>query len=403
MTPDEVLQGVTSDQVVDLVSRLVAVASESGNESGVVSVARDALWDLGLESEIWSRRDESPNLVATIGSGHPVVALNGHLDTVPVSDPSAWETDPLMATVRGDRLYGLGALDMKGACAVMMLAAAQINRYAQRLTGTLQLQLVSDEEASGYLGTDYLIELATAGEIARPDMVLNGEYTGLKLMNAERGTFKFHVRFRGRPTHTATARVDGVNPIAHAARAVLALEKSLPRYHPEVGYGVRSVNMIHAGTHQSQVPNDCVLLVDRRLLPGETMETGLAEAAQEIQEALRDCPDAEYELTAARDEHGRLRYTGPSLTPWTSQVVQSVARAHQAVTGSPAEPFVDWFGATDGRLFRHAGIETVSYGPGGKSAHGSNEYVEISSLNTQLWTYVTALVTLLGGQSIISG
>jgi acetylornithine deacetylase/succinyl-diaminopimelate desuccinylase-like protein len=216
-------------------------------------------------------------------------------------------------------------------------------------------------------------------------------------MNAERGTFKFRVHFHGRPTHTATARVDGINPIAHAARAVLALEKPLTGFHPEIGEGVRSVNMISAGVHQSQVPAECVLLVDRRLLPGETKETGLAEAEREIRDALRDCPDARFELVAATDRHGRLLYTPPTLSPWDGIAVQAIARAHRAVMGTAAQPFVDWFGATDGRFFRMQGIEAISYGPAGSGAHGSNEYVEIPSLTIQLKVLVATVLDLLGG------
>jgi len=392
---DEALKRFDEGELLSLISRLVAVRSEYGQEREVMEVAAAYLEGQGVRVELWARNPQSPNLVAAVGSGYPVVAMNGHLDTVPVSDARAWKTNPLVSTIEGHRLYGLGALDMKGSCAVMMLVTAMMGRQHHQLKGTLQLQLVSDEEASGYLGTDYLVELMKDGKIARPNMVLNGEYTGLKLMNAERGSFKFHVTFRGKPTHTATARVDGVNPIAHAARAVLSLEKPLSRFHPEVGYGVISVNMIKAGTHPSQVPGECVLLVDRRLLPGETKDTGLAEAEGDIREALKDFPEADFELAPALDQHGRLRYSAPNLTPWGSSIVQVLARAHEAVTGTAAEPFVDWFGATDSRCFRAEGIPTVSYGPGGQGAHGSNEYVEIPSLVTQYKVFVGTVLDLL--------
>ena len=399
ITTHDVVAGATNEEMVALVSDLVAVASQSGRESAVIALAEEYLRHRNLRTTRLAREDTSPNLVATIGSGSPVVVMNGHLDTVPISDPGSWHTNPLTATRIRERLYGWGALDMKGSCAVMMLVAALLKPHEERLRGTLQLQLVSDEEASGHLGTGYLIELADRHDLPVPDAVLNGEYTGLRIMNAERGTFKFHVTFHGRPTHTATARVDGINPIAHAARAVLALESPLNDFHPQIGQGVRSVNMISAGMHQSQVPGQCVLLVDRRLLPGQTKDTALAEARREITEALRDCPDAQFDLAPAQDRHGRLLYAPPNLSPWDGRTVQALAKAHHAVTGNAAAPFVDWFGATDGRFFRLRGIDTASYGPSGNGAHGSNEYVEIPSLLIQLRVFVTAVLDLLTGAS----
>lgn len=396
LLPDEVLAGFTPDELLSLTSRLVAVSSVSGQEKEVMDLARAYLEERGVRVEIRARDPGRPNLVATIGSGRPVLVVNGHLDTVPVSDAGAWQTDPLVATRHGERLHGLGSVDMKGPCAVMMLLAARLNRHRERLNGTLQLQLVCDEEDGCYHGTVYLIEEMKAGRLPRPDMVLSGEYSRLKLMNAERGSFKFQVVFHGRPTHTATARVEGINPIVHAARAVVALERPLPRFHPEVGYGVISVNMIKGGTFASQVPGDCTLIVDRRMLPGETDATSLLEAEEMIREALRDYPEARFQLEPLMDKNGRKRYSPPAGTAWTSRIVQAMARAHQAVTGATAEPFVDWFGVTDGRLFRYEGIETVAYGPHGEHFHGPNEYVDFPSLITQLRTFVTATLDLIG-------
>jgi acetylornithine deacetylase/succinyl-diaminopimelate desuccinylase-like protein len=390
LQPAAVLDGISTRDIVELTSRLVSVPS-IGEEAAVMDEARRYLEEQGLAVEVRSRDPQRPNLVITIGTGSPVLILNGHLDTVPVAAPEAWQTEPLTPTVVGDRLYGLGAFDMKGPCAVMMLAAARLSRYSDHLRGSLQLQLVSDEESGCFYGTIFLIEEILAGRLARPQMVISGEPSWLKLMNAERGSFKYTVTFYGRPSHTVMARTEGINPIAHAARAVLALEQPLPRFHPEVGYGVISVNEIQAGGFPSAVPGECSLLIDRRMLPGETDESCLAETEEIVREVLRDAPEARFEVRRWSER----RYSPPNLTDWTSPVVQAVARAHETVTGSRAEPFLDYFGATDGRLFRYEGIDTVAYGPRGAHPHGSNEYVEVSSLYTQLQVLVTAAIGVL--------
>lgn len=392
---DQLMSAVNRDELLRLASDLIAAPSVSGEEEPVMELARAWLESHGVAVGVYARDPKRPNLVATVGTGRPMLALNGHLDTVPVADRASWKTDPYVPAVADDRLYGLGALDMKAPVAVMMLTAASLQKHAHRLRGTLQLQIVSDEEDGCYYGTIFVIEEIKAGRIPRPDMVLMSEYSNLKLIHAERGTFKFTATFHGTSTHTATARVDGINPILHAARAVIALEKPLPRHHPQIGYGVISVNMVNGGKFMSQVPDECRLLVDRRMLPGETDETCLADADRVIREALKDHPEARFEVAHWIDRNGRRRYSPPNLTPWESPVVQAVAGAHQRVTGNEAQPFVDWYGATDGRLFRYEGIDTVNYGPSGAHAHGANEYVEIPSLMTQLRVFLAASMDLL--------
>lgn len=396
---DDVLSEISEEPIVELTSQLVAISSEGGNERPVMETARAWLESQGVAVEERSRDPARPNLIATVGSGGPLLAINGHLDTVPVADPDTWHTDPLTATRVGDRLHGLGALDMKGPCAVMLMAAAILQRHAANLTGRLQLHLVSDEETGCYYGTIFLVEEIRAGRLPRPDMVLCGEASDLKLMNAERGTFKFNVTFSGRPAHTAWASTDGVNPILHAARAALALEEMPISEHPDIGKGALSLNMIRGGSFPSMVPADCTLLVDRRMLPGETDESTMAEAEQRVRRALADIPDVRFEVSPMIDANGRKRYSPPNVTPWERRIVQAAAHAHESVTGCPAERFIGPYGATDARLYRYEGIDTVTYGPSGAHPHGSNEYVDVSSLVTQLEVYVATALSVLGGES----
>lgn len=389
------LRGFDRDDLVGLAKALIAIPSFDGREAGVMKFAHDDLVGRGLAPSFVARDAARPNVVASIGAGAPLVVLNGHLDTVPIGDPTAWDTDPLVPEVRAGRLYGLGAIDMKAPAAVLMLVLAQLRQFADRLAGTVQLQLVTDEETGAHYGTKFLVQQIGEGKGRRPDFVISGERTDLTVSNAERGGVKFEVVFYGKAAHTADARTRGVNPIAHAGRAVVALEKPLSEFHPHTGHGILSVNVIRGGAFASQVPDQCTILIDRRMIPGETDETALAQAEAIIREALRDVSDARYEVRPVVDKRGHPRYYAPNLTAWESPIVQAVARAHEAVTGEAALPCVGAFGASDGRLFRYEKIDTLAYGPSGENAHGSNEYVEIETLETQFKVLVTALADLL--------
>jgi succinyl-diaminopimelate desuccinylase len=133
--------------------------------------------------------------------------------------------------------------------------------------------------------------------------------------------------------------------------------------------------------------------VDRRIVPDETADSVLAQAEAEIREALRHIPEARFQLRPIVDSHGRRRYYPPNLTGWESRIVQAALRAHKAVTGEDAGLCTGSFGASDGRLFRYQGIDTIAYGPSGENAHGPNEYVEIDTLQTQ---YKVLMATLSG-------
>jgi acetylornithine deacetylase/succinyl-diaminopimelate desuccinylase-like protein len=335
--------------------------------------------------------------VADLGPGAgPLLVLNGHVDTVPIAPGEQWDGDPHAARVADGRLYGRGALDMKGACGVMMHVAAVLRRAGAELPVRVQLQLVADEEATGYYGTGYLVELVQAGRLARPDGVLIGEKSDLRVRVAERGQFQFQLVFRGRAAHTATARVLGVNPIAHAAAAALRLDRPLAAFHPAVGHPVISVNRIQAGVANNQVPAECTLTIDRRVIPGETRESVVAEIEAQLAEVRRDIPDLDWRLVPVTGPDGREEYNPANMTPLDHPLVGLVRAAVGRVTGREAEIFVDWAGATDARLFRDLGIPTVVLGGAGSGFHGANEHVRVDSLLVLARAYLDVIARFGG-------
>jgi succinyl-diaminopimelate desuccinylase len=84
-----------------------------------------------------------------------------------------------------------------------------------------------------------------------------------------------------------------------------------------------------------------------------------------------------------------------NITEDTSPLVQALQASISTVTGQQPDYFVAWAGATDGRFYRQAGIDTVGYGPGGENAHGANEAVQIDDLVTQAKVYVETITRVL--------
>src|SRR5918995_4929214 len=249
MTGGSPTDRINRDEIVALASRLISIPSTSGEERAVMEEVIRWCTSANLTFEVIASDHDRPNVIITLGdpATGPTIVMNGHLDTVPVSDLVAWRTGPYDPTVSedGKKLIGRGASDMKSSVAVM-LHVMEVLKDAP-LQGCVQAHIVSDEETGGALGTRFLLEQIAVGRLQRPDFCLIGEKSDLKVRNAERGLLAVNVTCLGRAAHTAAARVTGVNAIAKAAKAILALEKDIDRFHPAVGKPVISVNTIQAG------------------------------------------------------------------------------------------------------------------------------------------------------------
>ena len=265
-----------------LVEDLVAINSQIppyGDEREIASFLRGVAVGLGLpEPEILAKDPARPNLVIRIPGegGGPTLALNGHIDTKPVGDAAdQWNTEPLVATRVGERMYGLGVSDMKGAVACMIHAAAAIRDAGVRLKGDLVLIFVADEEAGAFYGSRFVAPLVK-DDI---DACLIGEPSGWTrdwegLHVISRGICCFEVHVRGTQMHSSLSdRMPSVNSNLEMARIMLGmrdqlamapLQHSVGQLHPTLNVGV----LARGGVFYGVVPGESMFACDLRTLPG---------------------------------------------------------------------------------------------------------------------------------------
>lgn len=387
---------ISRDAIVRLGCELISIPSVFGDEYEIMQFVKRWLDERGIASIEIAKDPRRPAIIATVGdpATGPVVAMNGHLDVVPVSDASSWKTDPFEGVVSddGETIYGRGANDMKTSVGVMM-HMLEVFRDAN-LTGALQAHIVPDEESSARYGTIHLLDEMEAGTLPRPDYAIIGEGSMHKIRNAERGGLWVNVDFKGRASHTAAARVTGINALAKAAKGILALEHHIDRYHPQVGYPVLSVNQIWAGIAHNVVPGEARISIDRRLVPGEDKDSAVAEIRAALDTVAAEDPDFVYELDIDPDGS----YIEPNITPENSPLVRAFQQTIRELTGEEPEFFVEWAGMTDGRFYRKHGIDTVVMGPRGENAHGANESIKIADLEKQARIYATTIARLLSAR-----
>jgi len=209
---------------VELTKRLIACPSVTPADAGAMAVIAEALEGIGFGVHRFAAGGppDGPveNLFASRGRGGPHFAFAGHSDVVPAGD--GWSGDPFAPTIRGDLLYGRGAVDMKGAIAAFIAAAARIGDQS----GTISLIITGDEEGPATHGTVALMEWMAARGI-RPDLCLVGEPTSARRLGdmvkiGRRGSVNLWIEHAGTQGHVAYPHL-AANPIPALVRALDAL------------------------------------------------------------------------------------------------------------------------------------------------------------------------------------
>lgn len=332
---------------------------------------------MGLDAERVGAADR-PSVIASASSpgARETILVASHLDTVPVDGMEIAPFDPRVAD---GRVFGRGSCDTK---AGMAAAVEALERVLRRGTLARNVWLVgeADEELGSRGIRDVLDHLRR-----RPDWLLATEPTGLRAVTRHKGVCHTRIVATGSAAH-ASDPSRGSNAIVAMARAVLALEdlraELAERADERLGPATLSPGVISGGSAPNIVPAEAVLMLDRRLLPGED-EHGVRAELESLFRArgLRDV-----RIDWCRSE--KL----PLLTPDEHPAALSLRAALRA-TGHPDEPSVAAFG-TDAGVAAGMGIPGVVFGPGDVAqAHTSAEFVEIA----QVEAAVEVLVSLFEG------
>lgn len=433
------LEALDAEGLGAFLRELIATPSLDGDETPAQQQVAAWMAAAGLETDVWPidleelaahpdwghevDRDEALGVVGWIGEpaddgvigparGRDLL-LNGHIDVVPTGDEAAWTTPPWDPVVRDGRVYGRGAVDMKGGLCCALFAAKAVRDAGVRLRGRLSVASVVGEEDGG-TGT---LAVILRGHTAHGAVVT--EPTRLRVVPAQAGSLMFRLVVHGLSAH-GCVREEGVNTVEKfvpllAALRRLEAERCGVAEEPPPGDGPGAavagdpgsplfagyrlpwpieVGTLHAGDWASSVPD--TLVAEGRY--GVAVGEEAAAARRAFEEAIARAAAADPWLAEHRPEvewwGGRF---DPAVTALDDPIVTTLTKAAGDVTGAP--PVVEGvtYGA-DMRLLVNVGrIPTVLFGPGDvRMAHMPDEHIAVAELEAAARALIVTAVRFCG-------
>lgn len=309
----------------------------------------------------------------------PVICINGHLDTVKLC--SGWTMNP-KGEIKGNRLYGVGALDMKSGCAATMIALKAFVENHKDFKGKIISTYVSVEEGPYGMGTNALIE---EGYIKDVDLSIITEpsagFTGNKYPNiclGARGGYGLNIEFFGKSAHAATPEF-GISAAEDAAKVIYELKNIEYVEDPYLGTGDACVVGVECDGGACSVPDYAKVNLFWHIVVGENEETIINEIEKAIKRANIKCKyKINFREAPSEGSKGFMPYTITGEEPLAKKFIETVEYVCKA------KPSISYFQSIGdfNYLGSRLNAPAIIFGADGCNFHASNEYVELDSVYT---------------------
>lgn len=409
------LDALDEQAMLSLLFDLIAIPSLDGSpeELAVQERVAQELRSLGMDVDVWeldfaslrqhpsfsweTERSHGLGVVGALGSGKgKSLILNGHTDVVPAGDSALWQYPPWQGSIADGRVYGRGALDMKGGLCCGIAVARALREAGIELDGRLLIQSVIGEEdgGCGMLATIMRGHTADAAIIMEP--------TELCIAPAQAGALNFRLYVPGLAAH-GCVREEGVSAIEqffpiYAALMELEHERNAMAKHGlfaryELPYGL-CIGRLEAGNWASTVAEELRCEGRYGVAVGEDLLTARRLLEARVAQAAQASP-------WLREHPPRVEWWGgqfaPASIPVDHPIVTVVAQADSDLRGAPARIEGMTYGADMRLLVNDGHVPTVMYGPGDvRRAHKANEWVGIDELVTVARTLMLTTLRFCG-------
>ncbi len=406
------------DEAVETLKRLVRCASTLGNEAPALDEMARIYEGLGLAprrvpvvpEQLAAHPGFSPPLIPYAGRDNVVavhhaprerkgrsLALQGHVDVVPEGAADMWASPPYAPEIRGGRLYGRGAGDMKAGIVSYCMAFKALRLAGLQPAAEVQMQSVIEEECSGNGALACMLALPRADAVIIPE-----PGPGLPAMySAEVGVVWAWVTVSGRPAHVRDMQA-GVNAI----EAAMAIAARFKEYEAEMNRAERvhasfrgvnhpvNVNLgtIEGGEWNSSVPTRARIGLRVGVMMGYTAARARADIERLVAEAAREARLKG--ATVALEFKGFM--ADPCVFDMQASIVRLARRHYAAVAGAELRDYPAT-GLTDGRFFAlYQDTPVACFGPDAQEIHGIDESVGIDSMHDITRTIALTLAEWCG-------
>jgi putative selenium metabolism hydrolase len=367
------------ENLFSLIQKLVQIKSYSGEEKEIVEFIVDKMKEFGFDE---AYHDALGNAIGRIGNGPIKILYDAHIDTVKVTETENWAHPPFGGIIEKGKIFGRGAVDEKPAMAGFMITGKVLKTlYGNDFPFTLYVVgSVLEEDADGY-PLYHIIQ----NEGIKPDYVLLGEPTDLKVYRGQRGRMEIKITTTGKSAHGAHNQ-KGINAIYKMMPLVTDIEKLDKKLKPKKPLGKGSItvsNITSKAPSLCSVSDYCQIHLDRRMTIGENKKSVVAELKSIIKKHKSDAkvsiPNVE-----GISWKGKLFSKEAYFPTWVYDekhpLVDAAMKTSKAATGKAKSGV--WSFSTNGvATAGHFGIPTIGFAPGKEElAHSSKEEIVLNDL-----------------------
>lgn len=377
---------INKNETTKLLTDLVQIESPYFKEDKVMEYTQEWLTSNGLNCEVHKYHEEKvtgfkgKNLVVSLkgNTEGPTICLNGHLDTVQLCN--GWTVNP-KGEIREDRLYGVGALDMKSGCAATMMALKAFNEdYTDKFRGKIISTYVSVEEGPYGMGTNALIEDGYLKDIdfsiiTEPSAGFTGNSFPDLCLGA-RGGYGLEIEFFGASAHAATPE-KGISAATSAAAVIGELENIEYIVDDHLGKGSACVVAMESDGGACSVPDYAKVKLFWHIVVGENEQTIIEQIEKAIKRANIKCSyKINFREAPSEGAKGFMPFTVDAKETNTALFIDTI----QDVCGKA--PTLSYFQSIGdfNYLGSRLGAPALIFGASGGNFHGSDEYVDLESV-----------------------
>ena len=373
------IDNILFEKSIKILKDLISFKTISGeNNSSLINYCENILSKSGATSfKVFDEDKKRVNLFATLkakkSNGKEPIILSGHTDVVPVS--KGWSTDPFVAEIKNDKLYGRGSCDMKGFLACSLAFADIFSK--SNLSRDIHFSLTFDEETA-CVGAPLLIKELKKRKITNGICIV-GEPTKMKIIDSHKACYEYTTFFEGLAGHSSKPD-EGVNAAEYASRYVnklMSLRNDLKNREPDNSiftppYSTLSIGGIFGGIAHNVIADKCHVNWETRPVnkqDGIFLNNEIDNYANELlTEMKKKYPSASIRKKIIGEIIGFDRIQDSKACEFVS-----------SITGDNKREVVSF--GTEAGLFQEIGISTVVCGPGSiEQAHTIDEFIELNEI-----------------------